>query len=61
MITHYYVDNVLKPFLEKDLPGLFPGGENNMILPQESALSDTTRYTLKLLMKRGVNLIIPKE
>ena len=59
--THYYVDKMLKPFLKKDLLRLFPGGEKNMILHQDSAPSHTTIYTLKLLKDRGVNLITPEE
>ena len=35
--THHYDDNVLKPFLKKDIPRGFPGGDKNMILHQNSA------------------------
>lgn len=59
--AHYYVDNVLKPFLRKDLPRLFPGEEKKMIFHQDSASSHTARHTLDFLKQKGVNFITPAE
>ena len=57
----YYIDHVLKPFIEKDVPRLFPGRAREMVFHQDSASSHTARKTLDFLQKRQVQYITPSE
>ena len=48
--SHVYINKVLKPFLRKDVPRLFPGADKNkMIFHQDSASSHTAKTTLDYL------------
>ena len=57
----YYIGHVLKPFIEKDGPRLFPGRAREMVFHQDSASSHTARKTLDFLQKRRVQYITPSE
>ena len=57
----YYIGHVLKPFIEKDVPRLFPGCAREMVFHQDSASSHTARKTLDFLQKRRVQNITPSE
>ena len=57
----YYIGHVLKPFIEKDVPRLFPGRAREMVFHQDSASSHTMIKTLDLLQKRRVQYITPSE
>ena len=39
----YYINNVLKPFLTKDVPRMFPGRGKVMVFYQDSASSRTAK------------------
>ena len=57
----YYIGHVLKPFIEKNVPRLFPGRAREMVFHQDSASSHTARKTLDFLQKRRVQYITPSE
>ena len=57
----YYIGHVLKPFIEKDVPRLFPGRVGEMVFHQDSASSHSARKTLDFLQKRRVQYITPSE
>lgn len=57
----YYIHKVLKSFLKKDVPRLFPGRENDMVFHQESACSHTAKMTINFLIKCKMNYITPAE
>ena len=57
----YYIGHVLKPFIEKDVPRLFPGRAREMVFHQDPASSHTARKTLDFLQKGRVQYITPSE
>ena len=57
----YYIGHVLKPFIEKDVPRLFPGRARKMVFHQDSASSHTARKMLDFLQKCRVQYITPSE
>ena len=59
--SDYYIGHVLKTFIEKDVPRLFPGRAREMVFHQDSASSHTARKTLDFLQKRRVQYITPPE
>ena len=56
-----YIKNVLKPFLDKDVPRLFPCGSEEMVFHQDGASRHTSKETLQYLRNRNVNFIKPEE
>lgn len=60
--SKYYVRRVLTPFLDQDVPRLFPGAASrDMVFHQDSAASHTAKNTLEFLKERNVNYISPDE
>ncbi|CAF0991278.1 unnamed protein product [Adineta steineri] len=60
--SNYYINNVLKPFLAKDVPRLFPKGKKlKWILHQDSAPSHTAKETIKFLNRNKIHYITPQE
>lgn len=59
--SKYYIDKVLKPFLKKDVPRLFPEGSKRMVFHQDSASSHTSKQTLKFLKDNKVKFVKPEE
>ena len=57
----YYIGHGLKPFIEKDVPRLFPDRACEMKFHQDSTSSHTARKTLDFLQKRRVQYITPSE
>lgn len=58
----FYIRNVLRPFLDKDVPRLFPGDtKRHMVFHQDSASSHTAKATLNYLKSRGIKFITPEE
>ncbi|XP_074597265.1 uncharacterized protein LOC141852231 [Brevipalpus obovatus] len=53
----YYINNVLKPFINEDLKKLYP--DNDGIFHQDSAPSHTSKRTLEFLRSSGINFIPP--
>ena len=45
------INKILKPFLTKDVPSIFPGRENEMVFHQDSASSPTAK-TIDFVNKR---------
>lgn len=54
----YYIENVLKPFIEDDLPILYP--DKKGILQQDSAPSHTAKKTLNFLNEKKIKYIPPE-
>lgn len=60
--SDYYINKVLKPFLDKDVPRMFPAGkEKDMVFHQDSASSHTAKKTIEYLKKRKTKFITPDE
>ena len=60
--SKYYIQNVLQPFLDEDVPRLSPGGtKRKMVFHQDSASSHTAKATLNYLKSRDVDFITPEE
>ena len=52
---------MLKPFLDNDVPRLFPDDPESMVFHQDSASSYTARATIKFLKNNNVNFIEKEE
>jgi len=60
--SNYYVNKILKPFIEKDVPRLYPDHQrSNMIFHQDSAASHTSKKTLDFLDRSGIKYVKPTE
>ncbi|CAF1558888.1 unnamed protein product [Rotaria sordida] len=60
--SNYYINNVLKPFLTKDVPRLFRKGKKlKWIFHQDSAPSHTAKETIKFLEQNKIHYITPQE
>jgi hypothetical protein len=60
--SNYYVNKILKPFLTRDIPRLFPKEERtNWIFHQDSAPSHTSKTTSNFLNEKKTNYIKPEE
>ncbi|CAF1287268.1 unnamed protein product [Rotaria sordida] len=58
----YYITNILKPFLSKDVPRLFPKNDRiKWFFHQDSAPSHTSKETIDFLKKFKINYIKPEE
>ena len=55
--SKYYFEHVLKPFLDKNVPRLFPDDPESMVFYQDSASSHTARATIQFLKNNNVNFI----
>ncbi|KAH3891416.1 hypothetical protein DPMN_015516 [Dreissena polymorpha] len=49
------------PFLQNDVPKLFPEGRKSMMFHQDSSSSHKSKQTLQFLRKEKVNFIDPEE
>ena len=54
-------NKVLKPYMKNDVPRLFSGRENDIVLHQDSVSSHSARKTIKFLNERRLNYISPAE
>ena len=59
--SKYYCEHVLKPFLDNDVPRLFPDDPESMVFHQDSASSHTARETIQFLKNNNVNFIDKEE
>ena len=60
--SDFYINKVLKPFVEKDLPRMFPEDQiKDMVFHQDSASSHTSKHTLAYLRQRKINFVTPEE
>ena len=60
--SNYYINNILQPFLQRDVPRLFPKKERmKWFLHQDSAPSHTSQQTIEYLKKYKINYITPEE
>ena len=57
--SKYYIDNVLKKFISRDLQRLYPDGK--FTLHQDSAPSHRSKMTLEFLKSSKINFITPEE
>ncbi|CAF2118715.1 unnamed protein product [Rotaria magnacalcarata] len=60
--SNYYIKHILKPFLSRDLPRLFPDGqEKQMIYHHDSAPSHVSKETIAFMNKTKINYVKPQE
>lgn len=60
--SDYYINHILKPFLSRDVPRLFPGNEKRkMIFHQDSAPSHVSKKTINFLNQSKISFIKPEE
>lgn len=60
--SQYYIDKVLKPFISKDAPRMFPGDTiKDMVFHQDSASSHTSKQTLTYMRQQNINFVTPNE
>jgi hypothetical protein len=58
----YYINNILKPFLSRDVPRLFPNNEKKkMIFHQDNAPSHASKKTIAFLNASKINYVKPEE
>jgi arginine repressor len=58
----YYINNILKPFLSRDVPRLFPNNEKKkMIFHQDNAPSHASKKTIAFLNTSKINYVKPEE
>ena len=54
--SNYYINDILQPFLQRDVPRLFPKKEKlRWFLHQDSAPSHTSKQTIEYLNKCKIN------
>ena len=56
--TDYYINNILKPFLSRDVPRLFPNNEKKN---QDNAPSHVSKKTIAFLNASKINYVKPEE
>ena len=56
----YFIQDILKPMIEEDIPRLYPGREKDVTWHMDSAPAHTAKKTYKWLDERGIKYI-PKE
>ena len=60
--ANYYINNILKPFLSRDVPRLFPRKERKKwFFHQDSAPSHTAKETINFFNEKKINYIKPEE
>jgi predicted transcriptional regulator len=60
--SNYYINSILKPFLTRDVPRLFPKKERRKwFFHQDSAPSHTSKETISFLNRSNINYIKPEE
>ena len=60
--SNYYITKVLKPFLARDVPHLFPKKHRiKWYFHQDSAPSHTSKVTIQFLNEKQINYIKPEE
>ena len=57
--AQYYIQNILTPFISKDVKRLYPNGD--FILHQDSAPSHAAKTTINFLMDKGIKFITPEQ
>ena len=56
----YFIQDILKPMIEEDIPRLYPGREKDVTWHMDSAPAHTAKKTYKWLDERGIKYI-PKQ
>jgi hypothetical protein len=57
-----YIDEILKPFIEYDIPRLFPGGERRkLVYQQDSAPGHTANDTIQFLKEQRISFVKSEE
>jgi hypothetical protein len=60
--SRYYIDQILKPFIEFDIPRLFPGDERKkLVFHQDSAPGHAAKQTIAFLKEQKVQVVTPDE
>ena len=59
--SKYYCEQVLKPFLDNDVPRLFPDDPESMVFHHDSASSHAARETIQFLKNNNMNFIDKEE
>lgn len=57
--SDYYIEKILKPFIRKDIPKLYPN--RDFLFHQDSAPSHVSKKTLKFLRDNNIPFITPSE
>src|SRR5205085_4655278 len=58
----YYINKILKPFLSRDVPRLFPNNQKKkMIFHHDNAPSHTSKKTIAFLDASKINYVTPEE
>jgi hypothetical protein len=58
----YYINKILKPFLSRDVPRLFPNNQKkHMIFHRDNAPSHVSKKTIAFLDASGINYVKPEE
>ncbi|KAH3741957.1 hypothetical protein DPMN_048687 [Dreissena polymorpha] len=59
--SEYYSNNVLKTFIQKNVPRLFPEGYHVMTFHQRCAFIHTSKHTVNFLKVQNIKLITPED
>lgn len=59
--SSYYIEHVLKPLVEKDIPRLYPGEEHKVVIHHDSAPAHASRKTQQWLEAHHPNFIRKEE
>ena len=58
--ARFFIDNILKPIVEKDIPRLYPGEEHKVVIHMDSAPAHVAKETYQWFDERGIKYI-PKD
>ena len=59
--SHFYVDKVLRPILQKDIPSLYGKLAKKVTLHHDSAPAHTSFFTYKSIVEMGFNFIAKED
>ena len=62
IISRYYIEHIIEPFIKYDIPRLFPGDrQKGMILNQDSAPGHVAKETLTYMKEHNIQIITPDQ
>ena len=62
IISRYYIEHIIEPFIKYDIPRLFPGDtRKGMILHQDSAPGHVAKEALTYMKEHNIQIITPDQ
>ena len=62
IISGYYIEHIIEPFIKYDIPRLFPGDTRKGMTPhQDSAPGHVAKETLTYMKEHNIQIITPDQ